>query len=109
MQQRVGVAARGAAVDAPSDAPVIVGLVIPARCGKGQQDARRSGHAAEARTGGRKYQPPHPVRRLVGELLRDDAAEGDAEHIDVFVAESVEHPFHRPCDAGHPSWPGVRG
>jgi hypothetical protein len=44
----------------------------------------------------------------VGQLLGDDAAKGDAEHVDAVVAKHVEHPFHRPGDARHPRRPAVR-
>src|SRR5262245_23495306 len=42
------------------------------------------------------------------ELLGDDATEGDAEHVDAWVSEPVEHAFHGPGDAAHPARPGVR-
>jgi hypothetical protein len=49
------------------------------------------------------------VRGLVGELLGDDPAEGGAGHVDLLVAERVEHAFCRARDAGHPPRPGVGG
>ncbi len=59
-----------------------------------QQHARRAGHAQpETRAGGGEDQPADPVGCLVGELLGEDAAEGDAEDVDRSVAERVEHPL----------------
>jgi hypothetical protein len=45
----------------------------------------------------------------VGELLRDDAAEGDAEHVDAVAAERVEHRLDGAGDAGRPARPRVGG
>jgi hypothetical protein len=49
----------------------------------------------------------HPVRGLVGQLLGQHPAEGDAEHVDPLVPEDVEHGLDGPRQAGHASWPCV--
>ena len=45
----------------------------------------------------------------MGKLLGDDAAEGDAEHVDAVVAERVEHRLDGAGNAGHPARPRVGG
>jgi hypothetical protein len=87
----------------------VVGLVVAPRRRQRQQHPRRPWHAAETGAGGGQHQPPHPVRRLPGQLLGDHAAEGDAQHVDLVVAERLQHSVHGPRHAGHPAWPAVRG
>jgi hypothetical protein len=58
--------------------------------------------AADSGTGRGKDESADTLRSLVGELLGHDAAQGHAEHVDLVLAEPVEHPFHGPGDARHP-------
>jgi hypothetical protein len=108
VQHRVGVASRGAAVELAGDATEVVGLVVPAWGGQGQQDPGRTGRPAESRASGREDQPAHPLRRLVRELLGEDAAERDAQDVDLILAERVEQPVHRPGESAHASGEPVR-
>jgi hypothetical protein len=50
------------------------------------------------------------VGALLGELLGDDSAEGDADDVDLCVSDLGEHGAHRSSDAGHASRdPVLRG
>ena len=55
-----------------------------------RQRLGRSRQAAPAAGGAGERQPADAVGRVVGELLRDDSAEGEAEDVGLFVAELVE-------------------
>jgi hypothetical protein len=103
------VLAGGAAVEPPGDAPVVVGLVVVARCEQGQHCPRWSRHAAEVESGRGKHEPSHPMGGLVGELLGERATERDAERVDPLVPEDLQHPLHSPGHAGQVAWHGIGG
>ena len=85
--------------------------MVAARGGQRQQARGDPGMPPRPRprAGGGEHQPAHPVGCLVGELLGDDAAERHAEHVDLSVAERVEHPLDGAGDAGHPPRPRGTG
>ena len=103
VQEGVRVASGSTAVDPSGNAAVVVGLVVPARCGQSEQGTRRAGYPAEPRPGRGEHQPPYPPSRPARELLRDHPAERHTEHVDPVVPEGVEHRLDGAGDAGHPA------
>jgi hypothetical protein len=77
------------------------GLVVAAWGRHGQEHRRVARHAADSGSGSREDESADAQGCLVGELLRNDTAEGHPEHVDLFVAETVEHSFHGPGHAWH--------
>ena len=95
VQQDAGqrrVVAHAAAVKLPGDAGRVCGVVVAPRGEHAQQDAGMSGDHQRAGAGGHQYQAAHPVRAAQGELLREPAAPGDAQHVGLLIAELVEQP-----------------
>src|SRR5438477_10990037 len=104
VQGRIRIPPGRATVDVPGDLPEVVRLAVPARRGERPQPPGGAGYPAEAGAGGGEDEPAYPVRRLVCELLGEQAAERDTEQVDFGVPEHVEQFLHGPGEAAHAPW-----
>src|SRR5205814_10607165 len=96
VQGRIRIPPGRATVDVPGDLPEVVRLAVPAWRGERPQHPGGAGYPAEAGAGGGEDEPAYPVRRLVCELLGEQAAEPDTDKPDFGVPDPLEQFHHVP-------------
>ena len=98
---RVGIAAKLAAVELGRDALHVVAVDIAARVQHLEQHPRVGRqHQRRAHRGGCEHQPMEPLRVLDRELLRQATAPRHTHHVDAGVAQRIEQPVREPGHSG---------
>jgi hypothetical protein len=105
----LGVLPRRTAVDRAGHPLHVVAVQVAPRRDHARQHRRPGRHHQRAGRGGDQYQPPAPGALERGEVLRDRPAPGDAEHVDLVVAELGQHARDQRAQPGEPVRAGRLG
>ena len=93
---KVGRAAQGASVDVARHAPHIVGILVAPRRRHLEQHSKLAWHHQVAGRGGRQHEPPAARALLKRELLRQRAAPGHAQDVNLLVSQLIQQPGAQP-------------
>jgi hypothetical protein len=104
VRQQLGLAPDAPAIERRRNPAEVRGRVVAERRRQRQHRARPTGDASDpGHPGGRggEHEPADAIRGLAHELLRERAAERDAEHVDRFVAERADEAVDGAPEGAH--------